>query len=207
MGRDRLTDTSKKISWLLRHAAPSQGIAMDDAGWVAVDDVLKALRISRALLDEVVENNTKNRLEIRGDRVRASQGHSREGMPVTLAGLEASWEEVHGDAPIWHGTSVDAVRGIAREGIRPAARTHVHCTDAPGSAVGKRSSVDVMLEISPARLRARGLRVYRSPNGVVLVREVPVGCLIGLLPVAARAKRDEAALRALLFGEGSRGAA
>ncbi|AUX40974.1 RNA 2'-phosphotransferase [Sorangium cellulosum] len=207
MGRDRLTDTSKKLSWLLRHGAPSQGIAMDDAGWVAVDDVLKALRISRALLDEVVENNTKNRLEIRGDRVRASQGHSREGMPVTLVGLEASWEEVHGDAPIWHGTSVDAVRGIAREGIRPAARTHVHCTDAPGSAVGKRASVDVMLEISPARLRARGLRVYRSPNGVVLVREVPVGCLIGLMPIVARAKRDEAALRALLFGEGSRGAA
>ncbi|MGK3965408.1 RNA 2'-phosphotransferase [Sorangium sp. So ce118] len=200
MGRDRMTDTSKKLSWLLRHGAPSLGIAMDDAGWVAVDDVLRALGMQRSRLDEVVENNTKNRLELRGDRVRASQGHSREGMPVTLAGLEASWEEVHGDAPIWHGTSVDAVRGIAREGIRPAARTHVHCTDALDSAVGKRANVDVMLEISPARLRARGIGVFRSQNGVILAREVPVGCVVGLVPIVARAKREAEALRGLLFG-------
>ncbi|MGK3995854.1 RNA 2'-phosphotransferase [Sorangium sp. So ce1024] len=199
MGRDRLTDTSKKLSWLLRHGAPTLGIAMDEAGWVAVDDVLGALGMTRSRLDEVVANNTKNRLEIRGDRVRASQGHSREGMPVTLAGLEASWEELHGDASIWHGTSVDAVRGIAREGIRPVARTHVHCTDALESAVGKRSKVDVMLEISPARLRARGIRVFRSQNGVILVREVPVGCIVGLAPIAARAQREAAALRALLL--------
>ncbi|WP_437625326.1 RNA 2'-phosphotransferase [Sorangium sp. So ce1151] len=195
-----MTDTSKKLSWLLRHGAPSLGIAMDDAGWVAVDDVLRALGIQRSRLDEAVENNTKNRLELRGDRVRASQGHSREGMPVTLAGLEASWEEVHGDAPIWHGTSVDAVRGIAREGIRPAARTHVHCTDALDSAVGKRANVDVMLEISPARLRARGIGVFRSQNGVILAREVPVGCVVGLVPIAARARREAEALRGLLFG-------
>ncbi|WP_438009360.1 tRNA 2'-phosphotransferase [Sorangium sp. So ce321] len=195
-----MTDTSKKLSWLLRHGAPSLGIAMDDAGWVAVDDVLRALGLQRSRLDEVVENNTKNRLELRGDRVRASQGHSREGMPVTLAGLEASWEEVHGDAPIWHGTSVDAVRGIAREGIRPAARTHVHCTDALDSAVGKRANVDVMLEISPARLRARGIGVFRSQNGVILAREVPVGCVVGLVPMVARARREAEALRGLLFG-------
>ncbi|WP_438028262.1 RNA 2'-phosphotransferase [Sorangium sp. So ce233] len=195
-----MTDTSKKLSWLLRHGAPSMGVAMDDAGWVAVDDVLRALGLPRSRLDEAVENNTKNRLEIRGDRMRASQGHSREGMPVTLAGLEASWEEVHGDAPIWHGTSVDAVRGIAREGIRPAARTHVHCTDALDSAVGKRARVDVMLEISPARLRARGIGVFRSQNGVILAREVPVGCIVGLVPIVARAKGEAAALRALLFG-------
>lgn len=200
MGRDRLTDTSKKLSWLLRHGAPSLGIAMDEAGWVAVDDVLGALGMTRSRLDEAVANNTKNRLEIRGDRVRASQGHSREGMPVTLAGLEASWEEVHGDASIWHGTSVDAVRGIARDGIRPAARTHVHCTDALDSAVGKRARVDVMLEISPARLRTRGIGVFRSRNGVILAREVPVGCVVGLVPLAARAKGEADALRALLFG-------
>lgn len=202
MSRERsngITETSKKLSWLLRHGAPSQGIAMDAAGWVAVDDVLKALRLSRSLLEQVVAENTKNRLELRGDRVRASQGHSLEGMPVTLEGLEASWEEVHEDVSIWHGTSVDAARGIAREGIRPAARTHVHLTSALDSAVGKRASVDVMLEVSPSRLRAEGYRVFRSQNGVILVRRVPRECIVGLLPIVQRAKREEAALRALFF--------
>jgi len=197
MGRDRLTETSKKLSWLLRHGAPSQGIAMDAAGWVAVDDVLSALGMTRSLLEEVVLLNTKNRLELKGDRVRASQGHSLEGMPVTLEGLEASWEEVLADESIWHGTSVDSLAGIAREGIRPAARTHVHFTGALDSAVGKRAKVDVMLEVSPARLRAAGYRVWRSPNGVILARRAPVGCIVGLLPIASRAKRDEASLRSL----------
>ena len=40
-------------------------------------------------------------------------------------------------------------------------------------AVGKRAQVDLMLEVSPARLRAQGLRVFRSQNGVVLVRRAP----------------------------------
>jgi len=202
MNRERsngLTETSKKLSWLLRHGAPSQGVAMDAAGWVAVDDVLKALRMPRSLLEQVVEENTKNRLELKGDRVRASQGHSLEGMPVTLEGLEASWEELRGDASIWHGTSVDAARSIAGEGIRPAARTHVHLTDALESAVGKRANVDLMLEVSPARLRAEGYRVFKSQNGVVLVRRVPRGCVVGLRPIAQRARREEAALRALFF--------
>jgi putative RNA 2'-phosphotransferase len=194
-----LTDTSKKLSWLLRHGAPSQGIAMDAAGWVAVADVLEALRMPRSLLEQVIRENTKNRLELKGDRVRASQGHSTEGMPVTLEGLEASWEEVHEDTSIWHGTSVDATRGIAHEGIRPVARTHVHMTDAPGSTVGKRANVDLMLEVSPARLRGQGLRVFRSQNGVVLVRRVPRDCIVGLLPIVHRAKREEAPLRALFF--------
>lgn len=202
MNRDQLTNASKRLSWLLRHGAPSEGVAMDAAGWVAVDDVLRALRMPRALLEQVVTENTKNRLELRGDRVRASQGHSLDGMPVTHDGLEASWEEFRGDASIWHGTSVSAAKAIAREGIRPAARTHVHLTDALDSTVGKRSNVDLMLEVSPARLRAEGIRVFRSPNGVILVRRVPAGCIVGLLTIAARAKREEATIRAL-FAEHS----
>ena len=119
---------------------------MDAAGWVAVADVLKALRLSRSLLEQVVAENNKNRLE-----------------------------------------------------LRPAARTHVHLADALDSAVGKRANVDVMLEVSPARLRAQSLRVFRSQNGVVLVRRVPIDSIVGLLTIAPRAKREEAALRALFF--------
>src|SRR4051794_5142943 len=144
MGHDRHTETSKKLSWLLRHGAPSEGIAMDAAGWVAVADVLRALALTRDELASVVELNTKSRLDLRGERIRASQGHSTEGMPVTHDALEASWERFIGEGPLWHGTAVDALPGIAREGIVPQARTHVHLTDALDSKVGKRASVDVM---------------------------------------------------------------
>lgn len=202
MGRDHHTETSKKLSWLLRHGAPSEGIAMDAAGWVAVDDVLLALRLTRDDLARVVELNTKSRLELRGERIRASQGHSTEGMPVTHEALEASWSPFVGDGPIWHGTAAPAIRGIAKDGIVPQARTHVHLTDGLDSKVGKRANVDLMLEVSVARLRALEIGVFQSQNGVVLVRHVPSGAIVGILALSARAKREEAALRALL-GAGS----
>ena len=198
MGRDRPTDTSKRLSWLLRHGAPSEGIAMDAAGWVAVADVLRALQLTRAELTEVVALNTKSRLDLRGDRIRASQGHSTEGMPVTHDALEASWERFVGAGPIWHGTSIDALPAIARESLVPQARTHVHLTDALDSKVGKRASVDVMIEISPARLSALGIGVFQSQNGVLLARRVPPSAMTGLQALSTKAKRDEAALRALL---------
>lgn len=200
MSRDAHIETSKKLSWLLRHGAVEAGVAMDTAGWVAVSDVLRFLRTTRDRLDEAVEENTKSRLEIRGERIRASQGHSTENMPVTREALEASWTERHDELSIWHGTSVKVLPAIAREGIVPQARTHVHLTSALDSAVGKRSQVDVMLEVSPARLRAQGLRVFESQNGVILVREVPPSCIVGLKALVEKARKNEASLRALFQG-------
>lgn len=198
MGRDHHIEISKKLSWLLRHGAPSQGIAMDAAGWVAVGDVLRVLGLTYEELAAAVALNTKSRVDLRGDRVRASQGHSTEGMSVTQDALEASWERFTGAGPIWHGTAIEALRGIVREGISPRARTHVHLTDALDSKVGKRASVDLMIEISVPRLDALGIGVFQSQNGVVLARHVPPSAIVGIRALSARARRDEATLRALL---------
>jgi putative RNA 2'-phosphotransferase len=48
--------------------------------------------------------------------------------------------------------------------------------------VGKRAQVDVLLEVSVARLRDHGLTVWRSPNGVLLVRRVPPDCIVRVVP-------------------------
>ncbi len=197
MGSSRHTDASKRLSWLLRHGAPSEGIAMDAAGWVAVADVLGALQLTRAELTEVVELNTKSRLDLRGEQIRASQGHSTEGMPVTHDALEASWERFASAGPIWHGTAIEALGGIAREGIVPQARTHVHLAAELDSKVGKRASVDVMIEVSAARLAELGIGVFQSQNGVILVRRVPREAIVDIRAMTARAKRDEPALRGL----------
>ncbi len=74
----------------------------------------------------------------------------------------------------------------------------MHLTDALDSKVGKRASVDVMIEVSAARLSALGIGVFQSQNGVILVRRVPPSAITGLRALSARAKRDEATLRALL---------
>jgi putative RNA 2'-phosphotransferase len=171
---------------------------MDETGWMDVDDLLAFFNMSRADLDLIVNTNDKCRLQLVGQRIRACQGHSADNRAVTREALEASWLEYVGDESIWHGTSTDTLKQIAREGILPITRTHVHCAPARDSIVGKRSDVAVMLEISPARIREVGLRIFVAPNGVVLVRYVPPEAIVGLIALTKRAKKQEAELRAYL---------
>jgi putative RNA 2'-phosphotransferase len=189
-------ELSKSLSWLLRHGAREAGVSMDAAGWVPVDEVLRYLRIDRATLDDVVANNNKSRLTIDGDRVRAVQGHSTENMPVTLEALEASWPSYAGTESLWHGTTIEAVAPIAREGLWPQKRTHVHLAPSFESKVGKRSATPVVLEVSVDRLRAAGQGMWEAQNGVVLARHVPITCIVGLACTTHAARKSEAELRA-----------
>ena len=191
-----LVARSKKLSWLLRHGARESGLAMDEAGFAPVADVLRLTGLSRAQLEAVVADNSKSRFELRGERVRAVQGHSPEGTPVTLEGLERSWEVVLGDAPLYHGTSVSAARSILdSEGVHAAARSHVHLAPAVDATVGKRAGVDVLLVVSPVRLRAAGLSVVRAPNGELLPRAVPRDAVPDLLAATAAGERALGELR------------
>jgi putative RNA 2'-phosphotransferase len=199
MDAEQVKKKSKKLSWLLRHGATEIGLDMDEAGWVDVDSVLRVLNMQLHDLQIVVRQNDKSRLELQGGRVRACQGHSIDNLAVTREGLERSWTVITSEASVWHGTSIEAVRSIAREGILAVGRTHVHLAPAKSSKVGKRASVHVMLEISPARVRAAGLNLYAASNGVVLAREIPAACVVGVHTMTKRAREQQAQLTAL-FG-------
>lgn len=194
----RLQRQSRKLSYLLRHGANAEHLSMDAAGWAVVGDVLDKTGLSREELELVVAGNDKSRLELDGERVRCCQGHSLDGTPVTLEALEASWQRWPGSTSLWHGTFRGALEGIRRDGLRARGRTHVHLTLSLESHVGKRSNVDVALEIDPSRLRADGVGIFRSPNGVILCRRVPHAAFVGLRAMTRRARRFEAALTAEL---------
>lgn len=202
MDSNLIKKKSKKLSWLLRHGATEVGLDMDEAGWVDVRSVLETLRMTKGELEQVVRQNDKSRLELVGGRVRACQGHSIDNLAVTREGLERSWTVVTSDDSVWHGTSIEALPSIAREGILAVGRTHVHLAPAITSKVGKRSSVHVMLEISPARVRAAGLNLYAASNGVVLAREIPAACVVGLHAMTKRAHEAKRQLAALFEGIG-----
>ena len=197
-----MTDThrqqSKHLSWLLRHGARESGLTMDAAGWAPVDEVLALARISRSTLEELVQTDGKQRLQLDGDRVRACQGHSLTGTPVTQEGLEASWTVWDGAGPLWHGTRVEFVESIVQSGIVAQARTHVHLAAALDSRVGKRAQVAVMLELDPAAIRAAGQEIYVSPNGVVLVRHIPSSAIVGYQAMTRRARKQNELLRSVL---------
>lgn len=186
MSPHNLVQKSKRVSWLLRHGASQQGIAMDAAGWVAVRDVLRVLRLSEADLDAVVAQNDKRRFERDGQRIRASQGHS--APVVSQQALEATWNVFTGEGPVFHGTNVDAAFSIAAQGIQPQARSHVHLAPSRQSKVGKRWNVALLLVIDPHRLRAEGIPLFESPNGVLLARTVPTSAITGIEPLTRAAQ-------------------
>ncbi len=173
---------SRRLSWLLRHGAGEAGLEMDIAGWAALDDVVPIANLTRAEVLRAVEENDKGRLQLDGDRIRACQGHSVHNMPVTRSGLEATWERIEPTGSLWHGTALAALAGIGRDGITAGSRTHVHLAQSPTSRVGKRAHVDVLLQVSPHRVRASGFEIFRAPNGVVLVEHVPADCIIDAVP-------------------------
>lgn len=172
---------SKRMSWVLRHGAREAGLDMDAAGWVHTEVLRRWLAVGQLVLDEVVAGNDKHRFEVRGDRIRASQGHSLAGTPVTVEGLEASWLRVTDRVePLWHGTRRDAVAAIRATGLLPMDRTHVHLAGARDDKVGKRAGVQVLVQVCPVRLAEAGQALFRSPNGVWLARGVPPSALLAL---------------------------
>lgn len=160
---------SKKMSYVLRHRPDAVGITLDANGWVAVADLLAALRIDRATLDAVVAGNDKQRFAVDGDRIRASQGHS---VPVDLGYVAVTPPPV-----LYHGTAVANVASIRRDGLKKGRRHHVHLSvdTATAFAVGRRrhpAEVAVLRVDAPAMVAA-GYEFFRSANGVWLTEVVP----------------------------------
>jgi putative RNA 2'-phosphotransferase len=188
---------SKKLSWLLRHGASDAGVAMDADGWAKIDDVLRVVRVPRAMFEQVVAQNDKKRFEVDGEFVRACQGHSS-GVVSTEA-MEASWAELEAsEGLVWHGTSVDAIDGIAKRGIVSVSRTHVHLAESTNSTVGKRANVDVLLGVSIAAMRSCGERLWKSPNGVILARHVPASAIVTVRSATRRGEAELTRVRAKL---------
>jgi putative RNA 2'-phosphotransferase len=140
---------SKFLSLVLRHDPARVGLELDAAGWVAVDDLLAAMRdagveIDRAALERIVAESDKQRfaLSADGSRIRANQGHS---VKVEL-GLEP---RVPADV-LFHGTAARFVESIRREGLRPGARTHVHLSPDERTArkVGQRHGRPIILTVA-----------------------------------------------------------
>lgn len=197
MNDKTVISASKKLSWLLRHGAHEAGLSMDADGWADIADVLRIVRLPRVTFDQAVAHNDKKRFEVDGERVRACQGHSA-GV-VSTASMEESWTELARDAGlVWHGTALEAIDGIAREGIVPVSRTHVHLAEATDSTVGKRSNVAVLLGVSIERMREAGEQLWSSPNGVVLARRVPTSAIVTVRAASRRGELELTQVRAKL---------
>jgi putative RNA 2'-phosphotransferase len=160
---------SKRLSYHLRHAPGEIGLELEPGGWVTVDALLAALRITRAELDDVVAWNPKQRFSFdeSGARIRANQGHS---VAVDLQLAPAEPPPV-----LYHGTGEKNVETIRKEGLKKMSRHHVHLSADRETAekVGARHGRPHVFTVDAAAMSADGSMFFRSENGVWLVEHVP----------------------------------
>ena len=158
---DRIVETSKFLSYVLRHRPDAIGIELDSEGWSDIDALVAAAvrdnrRLDRALIEQVVASNDKKRFAISNDglRIRAVQGHS-------TATVRIAHRAVAPPPMLYHGTASRFVAAILRQGLRPGARHHVHRGAGRGAGVhdrGRRRDAPWRAGGAACRRRRHGCR-------------------------------------------------
>jgi putative RNA 2'-phosphotransferase len=169
------TETSKFLSYVLRHQPAAIDLVLDREGWADISALVAGARragreLDGALIRAVVETNDKKRFAISEDglRIRAVQGHSTDA--VAIAHVEKMPPEV-----LFHGTATRFLESILREGLRPGKRQHVHLSEdaLTATAVGQRYGKPLVLKIEAQRMHQQGVRFFQAENGVWLTARVP----------------------------------
>ncbi|OJA73625.1 RNA 2'-phosphotransferase [Burkholderia ubonensis] len=182
-----LDETSKYLSYVLRHAPQAIGLQLDPEGWVDLDALIAgASRAGRALdratIQAVVATNDKKRFALSGDgrRIRAVQGHS-------TPAVQRQYPEQRPPDVLYHGTATRFLDSIHEQGLKAGARHHVHLSRdvTTAIAVGTRYGKPVVLAIDAQRMHARGFRFFVAENGVWLTDAVPAEFLSTLDTPAA----------------------
>ena len=172
----RIIDTSKFLSFVLRHRPDAIGLVLDSEGWADIDALIAAAqkdgkRIDRALIDEVVATNDKKRFALSDDgrRIRAVQGHSSAQVAIQYAAIVPP-------EFLYHGTASRFLQSIGKQGLIAGARHHVHLSDDEKTAVqvGARHGMPVVLKVQAAKMHAQGYAFYQADNGVWLTAAVPI---------------------------------
>ncbi|HVL97259.1 MAG TPA: RNA 2'-phosphotransferase [Solirubrobacteraceae bacterium] len=174
VSRRRAATVSKFLARHLRHSPERIGLALDEAGWAEVDEVLGAAArhgfpITRQELDAAVHAAGKRRYayDDTGTRIRAVQGHS--------VAVDLGYEPRTPPVTLYHGTHAGALAEIERDGLRPMGRHHVHLSPdaATARAVGARRGPPVVLEVDAAGMHTDGHSFLLAGNGVWLTDHVP----------------------------------
>lgn len=175
MNTKLLTETSKFLSFVLRHEPQAIGLALDSEGWADMEALIAAAAqhgrtLDRALIEQVVVSNEKKRFAFSADGacIRAVQGHSTDSVSI-------AFEEKTPPAELYHGTATRFLESIREQGLLRGSRQYVHLSeDFPTAiSVGQRYGKPAVLTIAAGNMHAQGFKFYQAQNGVWLTLSVP----------------------------------
>jgi putative RNA 2'-phosphotransferase len=174
MNSSDLIETSKFLSYVLRHEPEAAGLQLDSEGWADVSALIEGARLRGRTLEvslivEVVNTSDKKRFSLSpdGQRIRAVQGHS-------TASVQFKHAEKEPPDFLYHGTATRFLPSIMEHGLVPGSRHHVHLSAdrKTAIAVGKRYGSPVILKIAASKMRSEGIKFFQAENGVWLTDRV-----------------------------------
>ncbi len=171
---------SKAMSKALRHRPERIGITLAPDGSVELKKLICALNrrggwpraITEADVMRVVEQGTKQRFAMEGERIRARYGHS---IPLAEVYAPAIPPDV-----LYHGTAQRNLVSIMREGLLPMDRRVVHLSTDVETAwqVGRRhGGQTIILQVDAARAVQEGIRFYLGNDSTWLADRIPAAYL------------------------------
>ena len=170
---ERLVKLGRFISLILRHSPETIGIKLDENGWADVEELITLMNKNRRKIDidtlkEIVETNNKKRYEFSDDfkKIRACQGHS--------INVDVELEQAVPPEFLYHGTAVQNIESIKKDGIKKASRQHVHLSSDYNTAynVGKRHGKPYIIKVSSGKMVKDGKKFYISKNEVWLSDDI-----------------------------------
>ncbi|KAH8595694.1 Tpt1/KptA family RNA 2'-phosphotransferase, partial [Bisporella sp. PMI_857] len=195
---------SKALSRLLRHAAESEGVPLDNEGFARLDQVmqwsrLRSLKVTFGDIRTAVSDNAKQRFSMKANPklqtppdpssedptdwvIRANQGHS---IAIDSAAHLAPITIDAGNVPevVIHGTYFAFYEPILSSGgLSKMSRNHIHFStglpeDKQGVISGMRSDAELLIYINIKKSLEDGGIWWISENGVVLTEGTEHGVL------------------------------
>jgi len=168
---------SPLLAKTLRHSATSWGLQLGPDGYALVSEVLSLkpfweCGFTPRDVEHVVhwerQESRKQRFSIRqghnGFEIRANQGHSDNAVNEQLVAEPIPRDEL--PSQLVHGTFLENMAQIFKEGLRPMDRHHIHLF-VKDCGVGRRNA-EVLIYVDVEKALAAGIRFSHAENRVVL---------------------------------------
>lgn len=176
--KEKITNISKHLSYVLRHKPEHINIVLDENGWAKINELIEKskskIEFTFEELKEVVDTSDKKRFALSNDmtKIRANQGHSID--------VDLQFKKIVPPVKLYHGTAERFLEPIMKEGLKKMNRHHVHMYSEENidkalntGARHQKGKSAIVLIIDAKRMHNEGFVFYKSENDVYLTDAVP----------------------------------
>jgi putative RNA 2'-phosphotransferase len=176
MNDRELDHLGRLMTGILRHFPEKYSLQMDRQGWVSLPELVQAInRQHRGYhwlrphhLIAIAQSDAKGRYEVRGERIRATYGHTLE------VELDLPTENIPDE--LYYPVTAEESAIVLEVGLRPSDRRKVHLSRTAGDARAAgsvRTPEPVILGVDARQARQDGLVIMQAGKTVFLVDQIP----------------------------------